>query len=141
MVTHILILIFSGVLQNSGLLNVFGIKPNLLLTALIVLSFFSRTFLRYFVLLIIGVFFSRFMAGPEIEPVALGILSLATFGLRGHLPWLPVVNILALTAVGTVLFYLLTGPSFVYNNLAIAVGEIIYNVVLSALLFLCLKKN
>ncbi|MEK7192355.1 MAG: hypothetical protein AAB646_02485 [Patescibacteria group bacterium] len=135
------IIVLAGILQNSNFLNVLGIKPNLLLVALISLSFVINFFTNYLVFLLIGLFFLRFTMAPELEIFVFTVLSLAAFFLAKRLPWLWAANSIALIFSSTLIFYLLLKPSFIYNHFSVFIGEAIYNSLLGILVFLAIQPR
>src|SRR3989338_5944357 len=63
----ILLVIAAGILQNTDLLNIAGVKPNLSLAALIVLGFFINKFTDYLILILISALLIKTAAGFEIS--------------------------------------------------------------------------
>lgn len=140
-----LIFILAGLFQNTGFFSIFGIKPNLLLTAVIALSFFVSDFLIYSSFVIMGAILLAFTGGFWAEQLIFAALALAIFPICRYLRWQPIFNNLLLIGAGTILFYLLSSPTFLMTNWLFVAGELVYNLVWGVIFFelfaLCIKTN
>lgn len=125
----------SGLLQSTDILNIYGIKPNIVLAVLIAASFFLTNFLIYFSLILLAIITLLFQGGLQSEQLILGILASAAFLAEKKLHWWPILNNLVLIGMGTVIFYLLSSPAFLIGNPLLVLGELTYNLVLGSLFF------
>lgn len=130
-----LLLILAGLLQNTDVLNFYQIKPNLVLVFLIAISFFIPNFLTYLGLVLVGLILIAFRPGFEPEAAVLGLLAVLSFSLVRFLNLQMVYNNFLLIGASTLLFYLLTAPSFILQNPLLVFGEMVYNLVLGVIFF------
>ena len=140
-VRYAFLVLAAGFLQHSPLLNAFGVKPNLILIALVALSFVATKAQQYIVLLMVGLAVMQFRDAPETELLALGILAFAAFVVGRRLPWRWIFNNGILLAVATVAFYLLTQSSFLYTHGVSVAVELLLNVFTGTLLFLSFAQQ
>ncbi len=133
--TALLALIAAAALQHSELVTMFGIKPNILLALMAVFVFFVTDLAAYLLLLLVAGVLIRFSPGLGIEAIGLTLVGLLFFYIRRRFFSPGTVAIVLITALGTVVFYLLLSPALMYDNLVLTIGEIAYNVILAALLF------
>jgi hypothetical protein len=131
----VLLVILVGILQSTTVLNLYGIKPNLLLIVLIAASFFVSDTLIYLSLVFLGMIMLSFKGGFELEQLVLGILSIASFFAGQRLHWQPFLMNLFFIGIGTIIFYFMISPAFIFNNSLLVSGEVIYNLALSAIFF------
>ena len=141
----VLLVIAVGLAQSAGFLNILNVKPNALLALLIAASFFVENAGLYLFLVLLADAFLKSHTVLEPELLIFSGLAVAGYWLGRHLRWWPVLNNLILVAASTVLFYLIAGPGFILASWNIVLGEVIYNMVLGAILFKifneCLKTN
>ncbi len=139
------IILLAGLFQNTGVFNIFGVKPNLLLAVLIPAIFFLDQILVVVAALALALLVSDFRAGFAGESAALALLILIVpiFGRR--LPWNPFINNMVLVGGSTILFYLLTSPAYIADAPLAVLGEILYNSLLAAIFYnlfnLCIREN
>ena len=131
----LLIVLSAVLLQNTGFLNVYGVKPNLVMAVLISISFFAADLASYIFLAVAALVGLKFRAGFEIESLIIIGLSRASFVMGRRLQWKPFINNAVLIGVGTILFYLLAAPGFIASNLPMVLGELVYNVILGTIIF------
>lgn len=131
----VLLVILVGTLQSTNVLNLYGIKPNLLLIVLISASFFISDTLIYLSLVFLGMIMLSFKGGFELEQLVLGILSIASFFAGRRLHWQPFLMNLSFIGIGTIIFYFLISPAFILNNLFLVSGEVIYNLAFGVIFF------
>ncbi|OGY65851.1 MAG: hypothetical protein A3A16_02180 [Candidatus Harrisonbacteria bacterium RIFCSPLOWO2_01_FULL_44_18] len=131
----ILLVIAAGILQNTDLLNIAGVKPNLSLAALIVLGFFINKFTDYLILILISALLIKTAAGFEISIIVFAAIPAIFYFLRRLLPWRASLNNLILIFAGTLLLYLLIDPAFISRGVGIFISEAAYNLILGAVLF------
>ena len=133
---------FIGILQNSDLISVFSIKPNLILPYFIALAFAEINIKDYFFISVFTILVIKFFPGLDIISLTLLafsvliILSL-NFLNKGQL------QIFLMALVLTILFYILTDQSFFYGNFWSIFIESSLNALISLLLynFLSWLKN
>lgn len=141
----LLIVIAAGLAQNTGLFILYGIKPDLLLSALIALSFFLSDIFLYGGFIVLAIIFLTLSGNCCFDSTAFALIVFAApfIGRRFH--WQPLFNNLFLIGAGTILFYLLASPTFLITNWTLVMGELIYNLVMGWILFrifeACLKTN
>ncbi len=131
----LLTVVLAVILQNTGLLNVYGIKPNLALASLVSVSFFAADLASYIFLVVAALIGLKFRASFEVDSLIMAGLSLASFVMGRRLQWKPIINNILLIGGGTILFYLLASPGFIAANSQIVIGELVYNVVLGTIIF------
>ena len=125
----------SGLLQNTNILNVYGIKPNITLAVLIAASFFLADFLVYLAAVLFVIVILIFQGSFQAEQLILGLLAIAAFFAEKQLHWRPILGNLVLIGAGTVIFYLLSSPAFLIGNPALVLGELAYNLFLGIIFF------
>ena len=139
------IILLAGLLQQTNVFGIFGVKPNLLLAILIPATFFLDQMLMVVGLLAIALLVSDFRAGFAEESASLALLILAAPLLGRRLPWNPFVNNIILVAGFTLIFYLLTGPGYIFGAPLRILWEIVYNCLFATLFFntlnACIKTN
>lgn len=134
------LIIVAGVLQNSNLFNIFGVKPNLSLVVLAALGFFAGRFLDYLILVLISGLLLKTEPGFEFAAAAfIGVVILLYFSER-FLPWRSIINNLVLVAFGTAIMYFVINPGFVIANLGVFLGEMMFNLSLGSAIFLALSR-
>ncbi|TSC82996.1 MAG: hypothetical protein G01um101419_349 [Parcubacteria group bacterium Gr01-1014_19] len=139
------IILLAGLFQNTGVFNIFGVKPNLLLAVLIPAIFFLDQILAVAAALAIALLVSDFRAGFAGESVVLALLILIVPVFGRRLPWNPFINNMVLVGAATIVFYLLTGPAYIVSSPLGVLGEIFYNSLFAAIFYnlfnSCLKMN
>ena len=145
LIAAILIFVLAGLFQNTGFFSIFGIKPNLLLAALVALSFFVKDILVYSSFILAAVILLFFQSGIMAEQLVLALIGLAAFPVGRRLPGSPLFNNLLMVGAGTILFYLFVAPSFLISAWPAVIGELVYNLLWGFIFFnifeLCLKTN
>lgn len=140
-----LIVIF-GLLQNTNLIMIAGVKPNLLLILLISLAFFVEDVWIYgfFILLADCLIISQRFFSADV--IVFTLLLLASAWVANNWHALPFVNNLILAGAATALFYLGTDSAYIGSNFGSFGIELVCNLVLAFILHqvfdsLCLKEN
>ncbi|MDO8466902.1 MAG: hypothetical protein Q7S83_02050 [bacterium] len=130
----------AGLLQNTGLFSVLGIKPNLLLAVLVAASFFVTSFPVFIFLVVESILFLRFESGFQLD-LLIWVFLLAIFYFIGRvLPWRQSVNNLALAASAIIIFYLIADFGYLIGA-PLAVGmEIFYTSIFSLLFYDLLRQ-
>lgn len=131
----VLLVVAAGLLQNTGLFSVWGVKPNLLLAVMIAVSLFIDSFPWYLLLVVLSVILSRFEAGFRPELLVFSFLLIAAYGVRRLLPWRPSVANCFLVAVSVILFYLLADAPYLFGAPLVVVWEIIYSTLFCVLVY------
>jgi hypothetical protein len=131
----ILTLVVGATLQSGEFLTAFGVKPNLILVLFAVFSFFIPRFFPYVLLVVLGGALLRFSSGFSWDIAALTIVGLLFYYVRDRFLSSGLIGSLVFIFLGTVLFYLLLAPSFVYHEGVVVVKELFYNGLLGIILF------
>ena len=128
-------IVLLGLLQSTSLLAVGGVKPNVLLMFLIALAFFVSDIWQYsFFILVAGVLLkTQGSFAPEL--LVFTVLALLAAWVAGTWHTLPVLNNIVLAGVATILFHLAVGLSYLVSHPGQLGIELVYNLVISALLF------
>ena len=127
-----ILLFVAALFQNTALLTIAGVKPNVVLVALVLLAFSASHFFVYIVFVIGGIIFLRFSPGSDPALLAIAGIACAVFFVKEWFPWKEMVNCLAVIILGTLAFYLLTGFSFLWHDPFTIAMEIAYNTVIGA---------
>lgn len=132
-----------GILQNTDILNVYGVKPNLILAFLIATSFFLDSIPLFLLLVIVSAVFLRFSGGWEWELLVLAVLVVFAAWTGRIIAWRPVFSVAFLIGIGTMLFYLAVGRQFLLAAWPTVLGEMGYNAILGVLVYkwLSYEKN
>ncbi|MFH1759205.1 MAG: hypothetical protein ABH822_01430 [Patescibacteria group bacterium] len=128
MAYQIVLIIIAALLQGTFILEVWGVKPNLVLALLIVLIFSVRDWLAYSLLVIVGVLLLKSFPGVDWRALAIIPLALGSYFIKDWLPWRPYFSNIVLIAIATAIFSL---PNFFP-------GEIIYNLILGTIIYFLL---
>ncbi|MDP2696015.1 MAG: hypothetical protein Q8O87_02045 [bacterium] len=137
----VLLIVLAALTQSTNILVIWGIKPNLLLVVLMTLIALDRRLVEYLTWLLLGVIMLRFEPALSWFQAAMIIAALTVFVLHKFLPWSRHINLASLVIIGTVLFYLLIGPNFIYRHWSLVLGEIIYNLIIASVLILIWPKR
>ena len=132
----VLVIILSF-LNFSGI-SFLGVKPNYALAAVIAVLFFTDDILESIFLIAVSAAVLKFspVAGRDIL-IYSAICIVAVF-IKKYLPWRNFVGNLILISFSTILFYVFL--FFREINLVIFLKEIVYNMVISGLVFIALSK-
>lgn len=140
-----LLILTAGLLQNTDILMVAGVKPNLLLVIMVALAFFVEDawiygffILEAAALLAVGGFFA-----PEIIVFALLAITAAWIAARWHTQ--AILTAALVVSSFTVIFYAFSEPSYLLSSPGRISIELIYNLVLGVIFFnvftQCLKTS
>jgi len=135
-----LVLVLGVFFQGAPAFHLFGVKPNLILSALLVAPFFIG--LGDFLLL--ALFTATALAvfpGLGWSILFLPVLGLVGFWLHWFLPWHRVFNLAILIAGSTFLLYLLINRQFLFEHWLTVLTEIIYNLFIGLAIFLILRAS
>jgi hypothetical protein len=132
----IFLISLAVIVQNSRLLDFWGINPNLILIffflPLILEKEFPKTLVFVFIILAFTVIFLPFWTK---EILILGGLAIIGLFLRKFLTGREFWDFLILIFLGTLGFYLINNFSYFFQNPLILISELIYNMFLGSLLF------
>ncbi len=129
-----------ALIQSTDFVNVFGVKPDLLLVGLIVAIAFVPTFIHYCALVILGVLSLRFSLTFGKEFPIVGVIALVAFFISERLPGKAWINMILLIVIGTVAWYFLVDSSFIPEHPGIVFQEIAYNSIVGMALFWIAKR-
>ncbi len=118
-----------GILQNTELVTIFGVKPNLVLAFLIALAFSLRDFWRYLAVLLTAVLFLQYQHSFDLGVVLLAAIALAIFLFTERFPARTFVNVAIAVSGGTLAFYALVQFPFLLREPLTVFLELVYNVV------------
>lgn len=130
----------AGFLQNTNLVNLGDIKPNLTLVVLIALSFFMTNFFYYLILVLVAGIFLKFEAVFELNNLAFTLILFAVYWLERKLPGRPFLNNVLLIAVSTLVFYALVDFTFLNSYPLTVFKEMVYNIILGILVFFISRR-
>lgn len=122
-------------LQNTEMLTLYGVKPNLALVLLIILAGITSSLVFFSSLVIVSVLVLQnvfFVSWPTIVFI---LLTFLIFFLLKRLPWRTTINIFTTIVLFSVIFLILVEPLFVINNVRVIIQELIYNVILGIILY------
>jgi hypothetical protein len=139
-VIFFLLVFLSAVIEQTGLLTVFGIKPNLVLTVAAVCTLFAQDFAAYSWLLFFSLVFVRFEPGISREAISLLGAMLVIFWLKERVVRVATGATLIMVSVATLINTLIVAPSFIYAHPIIVLKEIIYNGCIGLLLAAALRR-
>lgn len=131
----ILALFIAATLQSGELITFFGVKPNLVLVLLSTFSFFVPNLLTYAMLVLFGTAVLSFAPGLSWDNAALTLVALLFFYVRDRFLVIGLSASILFAIFGTVLFYLLTSPTMLYDEVGVVLKELIYNALLGVTLF------
>ena len=131
----------AGFFQNTNLVNVGDVKPNLTLVVLIALSFFMTNFFYYLFLVLVAGIFLKFEAAFELNNLIFTFIIFAVYWLERKLPGRPFLNNIMLIAVSTLIFYALADFAFLNSYPLTVFKEVVYNIILGILVFLISRRS
>ena len=134
----ICLVVVVGLMQNTTLVNIAGVKPNLILVLLLFFIPLTANFYEYLVLLLVAGSVLNLGGSFNGNVVVLLVALVFAYLIHRRLLWAKYFNNLILIALSTALFYVLSSPSFIYENWDIVLREIIYNLILGSVLILLL---
>ena len=131
MAYQIISVIIAAVLQNSGTIVFLGVKPNLVLSAVIPLIFFTNNFWRYFFIVFLPSVLLTSIPLWDLPIIIFAVFSAIAYFAKDFLPWQSSFNNIILIIIGTV----------VINIAQFFPLEILYNVLISTGFYLAYAKN
>ena len=117
----------GSVLQNTGVLMVRGVKPNLPLVLLVALAFFTSELGHFVLAILLTLLPLELLLDPATIIIAVIIIALGAFLIHNRLPGKPLVNLVLMIGIGTFLFYLIVDPAFLGSDLKTVLVETVYN--------------
>ncbi|MDI6717576.1 MAG: hypothetical protein QMD86_00785 [Patescibacteria group bacterium] len=134
--TFVFLTIFFGIVQFLNI-SIFGVKPNFVLTALVVFSFFISDFWEGFFLSAMGAFLLKFSSEPQKEIFAVFVIGMVFSAINKYLPWRPLVGNVIILACSTLIYYAVSYPFAIWS--LVFAKELVYNLILGTVLFLILN--
>ncbi|MEK9186180.1 MAG: hypothetical protein AAB885_01195 [Patescibacteria group bacterium] len=135
-----ILLVAIAFLQSNNFL-IFGVKPNLILVALIVFSFLVTDFASYAVLILLTLVMMRSRPGWDLSLVSLGLVGIGSWFVKQIMPGRDSLNLAIAIIFSTIIFYGLIDPNFLYSEWLTSVIEAGYNLVAGFILYYTLKRN
>lgn len=126
------IVIFLSFVQAIDF-SIFGVKPNLALVAIIVVSFFIVNIWEGFLLIAIAALILKFSPGFSVEILIFSLIAAAAIIIKKYLPWRSMINLVFLIIFATLLFYIFSAPSLIIST--ILLKELAYNIIVGLLIF------
>lgn len=139
-VVFFLLVFLSAVIEQTGLLTIFGIKPSLVLTVAAVCTLFAQNFANYGWLLFFSLVCVRFTPGINREVIGLLIAMLVIFWLKERVVRVATGATLIMVSAATIISTLVISPAFIYAHPVIVLKEIIYNGCIGLLLAAALRR-
>ncbi len=135
------VLVFAfAILQTSGFV-VFGIKPNLVLAALVAFAFIAADLVSFTILILAAVIGLRWLTGWDSAILVLSVVSFAVWLFVHLFPGKEILNLAIAVAAATVIFYLILDPFFILQETAGLAAELVYNLIVSWALLCLFYKN
>ena len=128
----ILVVGLLALIQSLGF-SFLGIKPNLVISAVIAGSFFVKDLFEGLLLVALSVLILKFSPDSGNEIILLSLIGAVSVLIERHLPWRHFVDNLVLIAAGTIVFYLVLAPDLILGM--IFLKELILNLVFGSLIF------
>ncbi|PIR89205.1 MAG: hypothetical protein COU07_01945, partial [Candidatus Harrisonbacteria bacterium CG10_big_fil_rev_8_21_14_0_10_40_38] len=130
------IVLVSGLIQNTDILSIGQLKPNLILVVLFALAFFIPSAPFYALLAVLADAIVRFHPFFVRMDFVFLFLVLASYWVSGRLPSKPMFNYVIIITIGTLLLYALASPSFIIKAPVTVFFELIYNNIIGFIIFL-----
>ncbi len=132
----ILVIGLLALFQTLGF-SIFGVKPNLALTAVVAASFFVVNIWEGLVLILLAALFLKFNAVFNLDILVFCLIGTAALIVKKYLVWQPLINCLILIGLASLGLYLFLSPSLIISG--IFLQEIIYNIILGIPVFVLLR--
>jgi len=129
------VLLVLGAVQAGNLWLFFGVGANFVLAFLVVLAFFIRDTLSYFIFVFIGLFSLNFTSGFELGLFLTGIFGVLVFYLRSYLLEDSFSTVVLLVTTLTFAFYLIVDFRFLISSFGVVLLEAVYNVLVAIIVF------
>lgn len=126
-----LITLLSG-LQILGF-SVFDIKPNLVLSVIITISFFVENIWQGFLLMALAGLILKFTPGFESEILVLSLIGAGAILIKKYLPWHYFFSNLILIGLGTLIFYVILALNLITS--IIFFEELVFNIIAGMIIF------
>lgn len=132
LISLILLVAVLTLIQSFGF-SVFGVKPNLSLVAVIVVSFFIADAWEGFLSAAIAAFLLKFSPAITRELIVFIAIAVVAILVKNYLPWRRFLNSLILISLATLVFYAFTASQFLYS--AMFWKELLFNLLFGSLIF------
>ncbi|MCL5017555.1 MAG: hypothetical protein M1155_02765 [Patescibacteria group bacterium] len=140
LITDLFLVVFFGLIQSLPLISFYGVKPDLLLSLLVVFLFFTENFWQYFILVLAGSIALKYSTTATFEVIVFVIIMTSAFYLKKYFSTHEFLAILGVTMILSVLFYGIINYTFIVNDIYRFVLEIIYNILASVIFWLILDN-
>jgi len=127
-------------LQQSSLLDISYITPNILLVVSISLVFFIREKTLYYFLAFFVSFFIYISTGSLSVSGFFFALIVTAFFIHTHLPASSFISFIFLVGIATPVLYLFIDPSFSLSNPVTILGEMLYNIGIGMIVFFMVQS-
>lgn len=134
-VIAVLLVLLATALQAGGGISLYGVKPNFIISVLVVISFFIDNLALYLLLILLATLGVSFGPGISKEGVAIVLVALAAFVGKSRIVWPELWGAGIATALATVGLYLLIDPVFIWQHPGLLLLEVVYTVIIGLLLF------
>ncbi len=134
------VLVIFAILQRSPELSWFGVRPNIILSLMVVLGFVVGDFFVYAALAFIAVALIGPAKGFSFEELILLLLFFGLYFVRRYVPMHPLFSAVLLTSGGTLLWYLIVDPGFIAADFIAVLIEMFYNAVIAVLAYLGFER-
>lgn len=136
-----LLVVSAGIFQVRETFMLGDVNPNLGISVMIVLFFFvAEPLFLVFCTLSLAFIFS-WQPGLSYEMFVFAAVLILAYMLKKYIRSHPMLSSVFLISVSTIGFYAFAGAQFLKEHYMIAGGEMLYNVVFGALLFLTLSHT
>lgn len=130
----LLVTVFSFSIAQFFNIEIFGVKPNLALAAIIASFFFIKDWWEAIFLAGVSAFVLKFSFQPSKEIAIFFVLAIMLAFLARFLPWNSLINCFVLIIIGTAIFYLcVSGLNLIFSELFFK--ELVYNLIIGNGLF------
>lgn len=130
----IILVFLFGLFQSLSLIAFYGVKPNFLLSLLVVLLFSVKNFWQYLILVLTAMLSLGYSVPVAKEIIVFGAIMLSAFYFKKYLTEHVFLSSFFLTAILTTALYAFIDYRFIFNNLNVFLLEMAYNLLISAIL-------
>ncbi|MDD5547515.1 MAG: hypothetical protein PHN74_01250 [Candidatus Pacebacteria bacterium] len=135
-VLAVALVLIAAILQNTYLVEFYGIKPNFVLAVLLALVVFVDNFWNYLILSFLGVIILKFNPAINKESLLMLFLPILAFYSKKIMIRRSLLNIVLLIGVFTLIFYLVADASFIVKTPFLFILETIYNIFIGSAVYL-----
>lgn len=130
----------AGLVQNTGIFSLLGVRPNISMAFLIGCAFFLRTLSLFNTAIATSLLSLEFMTDGAAAVLAMIVAAASAFLLHDRLPGKPLVNLVFLVLAATFFFYAIVDFGYLTREGGIVVGEALYNVLWGVAAFMIGRK-